>query len=320
MNDGQFIFSNSTFTNIYFCRNHFNELTTFYNTNFKNNYEYLKSNTASFKNNKFYDNTFSKIDFTESKFDELIEFDKCDFLGTAWFENCKKSTNNHIKFIACKFERYSLFDNSKFNKIEILHSKFKEKASFENFETSYFKIHQVTFAESAYFDDLNKNNNLVIENWDSKTLRTIKRELVNTNNQIDYLRFKAYELNAYDKEKGKNYKDQVVLFFNKHSNYFGLDWTKGVFFIFLSSFTFYLLYLITYAIVMRYTLYFPNTFEDFSVTYLKFLNPFSFLKSPIEDAENYFFPYLSFTLGKIFISYGIYQTIQAFRKFGVNGG
>ncbi len=326
-----FDFSKNDFTN----KGFFNLLgNTFYksSTILNNTFNILEFKKLYFKDslafkNEFIENSsslvldseFEEVTFNKSNFSNLI-FNKCVFLNTVWFAKCRNLNKSELRFIACKFEKYSLFDNSKFNKIGILHSKFLEKASFENFETNYFEIHQVTFAEAAYFDDLNKNNNKAIENWDRKTLRAIKRELVNTHNQIDYLRFKAYELNAYDKEKGKNCKDQIVLFFNKHSNYFGLDWTKGVCFILSTSLLFYLLYLITYAIVMKHTIYFPNTVEDFFVTYLKFLNPFSFLKSPIDDAEKYFFPYLSFTLGKIFISYGIYQTIQAFRKFGVNGG
>jgi hypothetical protein len=71
---------------------------------------------------------------------------------------------------------------------------------------------------------------------------------------------------------------------------------------------------------MKKTVDFPNSVEDFFVGYLKFLNPFSLFKSPIQDAEIYFFPLFFFMFGKIFISYGIFQTVQAFRKFGVNGG
>lgn len=278
-------------------------------------------------NNNFKKNAtcyFNSCDFEKSLFNSTIfekaAFDDCKFHSTTWFERCKNLGNSKLKFLSCEFKKYVLFDGSKFNKFEILHSKFLEKASFENLETDHFKIHQVTFAGATYFDDLNKNKNSVIENWDKKTLRAIKRELVNTHNQIDYLRVKGYELNAYKKEKGKNWKDNFILLLNQKSNYFGLDWTKGLAFTTITGFMFYLLYLCTYAIVMKNRLHFPNSIEDFFVGYLKFLNPFSLFKSPIEDAETYFFPLFSFMIGKIFISYGIFQTVQAFRKFGVNGG
>lgn len=320
--NGSSSFQNSTITNVFFGKNIFSNFTSFKTVTFKSTKEYLNPVGSAFEFPGFYSNTFDKISFTESNFIDTFQFDNCDFLSTTWFENCKCSTDSLLKFVACKFEKYSLFDNSIFNKIEILHSKFQEKASFENFEVNYFKTHQVSFAGGAYFDDLNKNNNDVIENWDRKTLRAIKRELVNTHNQIDYLRFKAYELNAYKKEVDKsklNWRDSLILYFNEESNNFGLDWTKGIRFIFQWSFMFYILYVISYSSCVKDINCIP-AIDNFLVNYLKFLNPFSFLKSPIEDAENYFLPFLFFIIGKVFVSYGIYQTVQAFRKFGVNGG
>lgn len=320
--NGSSSFYNSIITNVLFGKNIFLNYTSFKTVTFKSTTENSRPPGSAFEFPGFYKNTFSKVSFSESNFMNIFQFENCDFLDTTWFENCNKIENNHINFIDCKFDKYSLFDNSKFHKIEISHSKFLEKASFDNFETNDFKIHQVTFAGAAYFDDLNKNNNKVIEDWDRKTLRSIKRELVNTHNQIDYLRFKAYELKAYKKEVDKinlQWKDSLILKLGEESNNFGLDWTKGIRFILKWSFFFYVLYIIWYA----YYVNDPNcnpTIEEFFVNYLKFLNPFSFLKSPIEDAENYFLPFLFFMLGKIFVSYGIYQTIQAFRKFGVNGG
>ncbi|MFH6956331.1 hypothetical protein ACHRV1_02910 [Flavobacterium aquidurense] len=319
---GKTSFQNSTLTNVLFSENSFLGFSSFKRMYFKSTAENSKPIGAAFEFPGFYKNIFSKVSFSESNFMNTFQFENCDFLDTTWFEECKNLGNSELKFVSCKFEKYSLFDSSKFDKIEILHCKFLEKASFENFETNYFKLHQVTFAGAAYFDDLNKTNNKVIENWDRKTLRSIKRELVNTHNQIDYLRFKAYELKAYKKEVDKSnlrWKDSLILKLGEDSNNFGLDWTKGISFILKWSFFFYALYIVWYAFYINDANCNP-TIEEFLVNYLKFLNPFSFLKSPIEDAENYFLPFLFFILGKIFVSYGIYQTIQAFRKFGVNGG
>lgn len=300
---------NNLFNNLNFTKQYFKDFLIFEN-------EFLENSKSSFSECEFV-----KADFSNCNFAELT-FHNCDFNGTTWFEDCKSIETANVKFAACKFEKYSLFDNSKFNGIEILRTKFLDKASFENFETNSFTIHQATFTESAYFEDLNKNNTEVIENWDRKTLRAIKRELVNTHNQIDYLRFKAYELNAYKKEIDKdklNWKDSLILYFNEESNNFGLDWTKGIGFIIQWSFIIYIFYIISYAARVDDISKLNDT-SAFFINYLKFLNPFSFLKLPIEDSENYFLPFLFFIFGKTFVSYGIYQTVQAFRKFGVNGG
>ena len=63
---GQFMFTNSTFTNAFFSRNHFNELTTFYNTTFKCNPRYLSSSNARYPHTRFYKNTFEKVNFSNS--------------------------------------------------------------------------------------------------------------------------------------------------------------------------------------------------------------------------------------------------------------
>ncbi|WP_298303115.1 hypothetical protein [Flavobacterium sp.] len=300
---------NNLFNNLNFSKQYFKDFLVFENKS-------IKGSIFSINQSEF-----EKASFSESEFTNLT-FQGCDFYSTTWFENCNKSNDGILKIIACKFEKYTLFDNSKFNKIEILRTKFLDKASFENIETNDFIIHQATFVTSAYFEELNKIKVDVIENWDRKTLRAIKRELVNTHNQIDYLRFKAYELNAYKKEIDKDklsWKDSLILYFNQESNNFGLDWTKGIQFIFQWSFIFYILYIISYAARIDEKSNLPNV-NDFLVNYLKFTNPLSFLNPPLKNSEDYFLPLIALILGKIFVSYGIYQTIQAFRKFGVNGG
>ncbi|WP_348799136.1 hypothetical protein [Flavobacterium adhaerens] len=282
---------------------------------------------ANFKNLKiFHKLIFEDCKFVKSNFEfsdfKSTSFNNCKFYSTTLIENSQQLNYAELKFIACRFEKYVLFDNSIFKSFEISHSVFQKKVSFDSFETNMMKLHQVTFAEAAYFDDLNKNNNDVIENWDRKTLRAIKRELVNTHNQIDYLRFKAYELIAYKKEVNQNklnWKDLLILHFNEDSNYFGLDWTKGIRFIFQWSFIFYVLYIISYSARIDDSNCIPKI-EDFLTNYLKFTNPLSFLDTPLVNSEDYFLPLLFTSMSKIFVSYGIYQTIQAFRKFGVNGG
>ncbi len=315
------VFNSSELSNINFKTNKFNTYTSFKNSKFYFNKDNFSGTGSIWHKSIFYDNTFQKLNFSNIDLFSKLEFDNCDFLETTLFEDWIKNENSNLRIIACKFEKYTLFDNSFFDKIEISHTKFVEKVSFENFSTNFFKIHQVSFLGSAFFDDLNKDNNKSIENWDRKTLRSIKRELVSTHNQIDYLRFKAYELEAYKKEKGKSWKDNFILNLNSFSSSNGLDWVKALRFIFLTSLINYLFYLITYLISVKSVVpsNFPNSVEEFFVYYLKFINPLMFLKSPIEDAEKYFFPLLFLLLGKILISYGIYQLIQAFRKFGKNG-
>lgn len=303
--------------------------------------EIIKFNNSTFNNVKFIDSKFlSETSFKEieirreCKFEEC-EFDKvnfsnliigklnfigCKFFKTSVFHYIDGNISSNIDFESCLFEKYIQFNGTNSSSFGMDNVEFKKNVSFQETKFNEFSIDRTIFEKGALFDEIQIKN---IHNCDRRTIRILKRELANSQNQIDYLRFKAYELNAYKKEIDKNklsWKDSLILYFNESSNNFGLDWTKGISFIFQWSFAFYMLYLITFAIVNKTNKNFPQSIEEFSVLYLKFINPLSFLKSPIEDAENYFFPLLFLLLGKIFVSYGIYQTIQAFRKFGVNGG
>lgn len=260
---------------------------------------------------------FKKVYFKESDFGDNTIFHDCKFYSYSGFEECKSLKKTNLKISSCLFKSFPHFNKSKFNFLEIIHTTFDRKVSFDGVQVNKINLYQVSFSEITFFDDFKINN---IYECDRRTIRIIKRELVNSHNQIDYLRFKAYELDIYKKEKGKNWKDFLILYLNEQSNYFGLDWFKSVKFTLFTGLIFYLLYIITFSISIKSITHLPNTVEDFLVTYLKFINPFTFLKSPIEESESYFFPYFFFIIGKIFVSYGIYQTAQAFRKFGINGG
>lgn len=268
---------------------------------------------------KIYNSTFKNkctfnINFNAKDNKLNFRIDGCHFLESTYFENFHNALNSTLYIANSNFMKYVDFEQFRINNLTIEKTIFSDNISFQKSVYNAIKLDKVAFEKYAWFNDIK------IENYDRSTISTIKQHLINTHNQIDYLRFKSFELIAYDKEKGKDCKDRIILFFNKHSNYFGLDWTRGLGFIGYTGFAFYLLFLITYAIAMKNTIYFPKTVEDFCVGYLKFLNPISLSQSPIKDAEEHIFPLLSFLIGRIFISYGIYQTIQAFRKFGVNGG
>lgn len=302
-NDKVITFENSTFENINFRKNQF----------FKD---------ASFKEmeikGKCY---FEECDFDKVNFSNLtiggLRFVDCKFFKTAVFHYILGNISSYISFESCLFEKYIQFNGTNSSTFGVIDVEFSKIVSFQETEFDTVLIDRTIFEKGALFDDINIKN---IEKCDRRTIRIIKRELVNSHNQIDYLRFKAYELNAYKKEGGKNWKDNLVLFFNEQSNYFGLDWLRGVMFTIVTSFILYLLYLISFVISIKSLELLPPDLETFFVKYLKFVNPLSFLKPPILQAENYFFPLFILIIGKIFVSFGIYQTIQAFRKFGVNGG
>ncbi len=316
--DGTSSFQNSTITNVLFGNNLFFNFTYFTTVTFKSTREYSRPVGSAFELPGFYKTKFEKISFNESNFIDKFQFENCDFLNTTWFENCENLKNSKLKFVACKFEKYSLFDNSKFNKIEILHSKFSEKVSFENLETNHLKIHQVTFSEAAYFDDIKVNN---IGNCDRKTIRTIKQQLQKTENRIDFNKFRAYELEAHYKELdwkwNFGFRDKFILWATKWSTNFGNSWRRALAFTLAGGLLLYTFFYLSEIYLYGVYKYYLGTYPSFWNGFFRFFLVTDFYNPLIED-RTYIqntLSWLIFIIGKIFIAFGIYEMIQAFRKF-----
>lgn len=109
--------------------------------------------------------------------------------------------------------------------------------------------------------------------------------------------------------------DKIVLWFNKNSNEFDTNWITGVNFSILVG-------VITYFMVL---LFMNDDIEldtshrgisNFITSLVDVFNLTKWVNLEIIDIRLEGFPYLLLFIGRIFIGYGYYQTIQAFRKFG----
>lgn len=103
--------------------------------------------------------------------------------------------------------------------------------------------------------------------------------------------------------------DSVLLFLNYISNENGRSWFRGVFFTLTIGLIFFIIYLKTIGIEF----YFNQCYQD----YVIFIT--SFPKLELKEYSNLnegWKTQLVVWLSRIFISYGIYQTISAFRKYG----
>lgn len=112
-------------------------------------------------------------------------------------------------------------------------------------------------------------------------------------------------------------EDKILLFLNKNSNDFGVSWIVGVNFTILVG-------LITYLPILGY-LYQNNCISfDLSINGLgnffqnfgEILNPLKWTNLCLFNTEPTGWIYVWIFIGRIFIGYGYYQTIQAFRKYG----
>lgn len=136
--------------------------------------------------------------------------------------------------------------------------------------------------------------------------------------RVQALIFKSYELDAYQHTLNlkDNTFDLLMLWLNKLSNNHGLSWMRGVIFTILTGFVFYFtFYLCQNDWFLKYFFW-----ENF-LSYFWLASGMNELISFLRSNPNVFAGILgvfSYLLGKIFIAYGIFQTISAFRKYVKN--
>lgn len=138
------------------------------------------------------------------------------------------------------------------------------------------------------------------------------REVMNTIHYMGisyiFLFFSAAFLYFYQE------RDRIILWFNKNSNSFGTDWVAGVNFTLLIA-------LISTMIILSMTPHIVFSFdiegiENFIRTLVQILNITESADIKILNKEPNTWQYILIFFSRIFIGYGYYQTIQAFRKFG----
>lgn len=115
-----------------------------------------------------------------------------------------------------------------------------------------------------------------------------------------------------------NAKDRFILFLNKISTNHGQDWVQGVGFTLLVGFLIFLCYLV---IITEKPFYWGwsgfSSFWSATIETLKYFPEFLYPGHSFDFmSEKYLgWPLVLDFLGRIFVGYGVYQTIQSFRKY-----
>lgn len=176
------------------------------------------------------------------------------------------------------------------------------------------------FTEHLYFK----------EESDSQTYVRLKDEALKNNNSIEAMQYREKEMLSYSKELnaqisydniGTWLTDKSVLFLNTISNKNGLSWLRGIIFTISCAIIFF--WVINFlGIENDYPRFFVLDlktfhFEGIGEIWKRFLNMFYLIdfKEKFQGTELNAIGETVFFASKIFISYGIYQTIVAFRKF-----
>ncbi|WCM41903.1 hypothetical protein MG290_13315 [Flavobacterium sp. CBA20B-1] len=281
---------------------------------FKRDFEFWKNTLGDFSLVK--KSSIGEVKAKQSNFGVETEFRDVDFIERVDFTELQ-SEKTTLKFKNCTFQKNTYFDNSTVLKIEFSSVVFQGITSFQSLNCLYLiKFTTSYFEKVGFFEGMKLGSKNSI---DMNTIRTIKGQLLRSESKIDYLKYNALEQRKHFQKLKIKDSDFYILMLNSKSNDFGRNWFKGVKFTFKVSVFFFLMMIMVNSFVSsKYPLKFNlnESFVDTSTVlseYLKFTFSLGF-GSEAFQSNGYL--YLIFIIAKIFIGYGIYQTITAFRKYG----
>ena len=294
--------------------------TTFQNCTFEGNVRFHDSkfyNFANFKNTTFK----SLVDFYNVHFYKAQQFHLTDFLDRAIFSNTifyeeaqflynKVENDSYINFESAKFKRGLDISRSNFNcNLNFLNVKIDEEGD------EYIFKH---LEEVKYKDDFRKYKKGAIPSVYKQlreTYRIIKNNFYSQNNRIEGLRFHKKEMLVYEKEiksnSSKNNEDKILLLANKISSNFGTSWSRGVLFTVSAG----IITLLPISCNLKFSLT-SEGIGNFLKALVDILNLTDWNDMTILGEKLTNWQYIFLFIGRIFIAYGIYQTVQAFRKYG----
>lgn len=164
----------------------------------------------------------------------------------------------------------------------------------------------------SYSSDPRIGYGLVDKSKNDQNLKNIYNQLKQvamSNGDIDHMnKYKSLELRKLIKMKGISF-DSVLLYLNWISNNNGQSWTRGILFTLIVAFIFFIIYIKSLGVEFELNNQYKN--------YILFISSFPKLQlEKYSQFNNIWYVSLIIWIARIFISYGIYQTVAAFRKYG----
>jgi len=298
-------FNDSTLGEVYFSKAIFEEDAKFDRCNFA----MFNCSEAKFKSSLFLNNAefYSSVQFNGAKFENTLVAPNLNKLGTACWAD----------FSGCTFMSNTYFDFGNWDSFTCTRSTFVSPVSFH-----LTKIRYVDFIGTFFQSNVDFSNTNYPEST-TETFRIIKSELLKAQDRAGYLYYQSKELNQYEKtavEWNKRPLEYFMLLLNRISTNHGIDWGRGVLFSLSVMVFFYTIYIISlpnrgfswgytdWGSFLEATDYVVKNFFVF----IAIFRDSSFIEGTSPNSFSYFIDFI----GRIFIGYGIYQTIQAFRKYG----
>jgi len=149
-----------------------------------------------------------------------------------------------------------------------------------------------------------------------RTAQLFKHTAIHNNDQISMIDYNVREMELYNEalkwSTRKDIANKIILFFNEKSNKFGSKWVRGVSFTLIFALFFFVLMLFLGSDSDTRSLgVWVKGFVG-TVNVLNFSEDFAGQQGVKLNALGVVLAFIS----KIFVSYGIYQTVSAFRKHG----
>lgn len=219
----------------------------------------------------------------------------------------RSSNLGKTDFILCDFQNASLsFENSRLTDIFVAETEFPDKV----FSKGAPSPQQAQLAFGQISTAFQKQGD---------TVRTIEYQAREIREHYRQLKWSSDHKKWY---KRKFSFTKLSLWLNKWSNDFGRSWQRGFLFSVICGF-FFFAFLLLSAKEYDYDLHFPFDYRIW-ISFLRFMNPLRFFELETIFTIGSDDPFLKLSgwsyfwdfLGRVFVAYGVYQTIQAFRRYG----
>ena len=331
---GESVFDKAVFKmGTYFNGTVFENNTTFTDTVFEQKVSFLNSHLDG--KIRFYRTLFKgDTNFDNSKFKDLADFWNATFYHKTIFH--KTDFWETTVFSTTTFKENVLFTYTLINKLVIFRDTNFEKGldlslAIISGQISIFNINLSDFMDVKDTNDVEEFENNVSEKGvitrknKRETFRILKMQLMSIQNNIDALHYYSFEMKSFEKQlhqdifENKLYKNSLpnylVLKLNRFSNKNGTSWLRGIVFTSLVGYLFFYLSIIaTENYVVGFQNFNIDDFEKCFKYFFIFMLPTHNINYMDVENPTWLFYVIDF-LGRIFVSYGIYQTIQAFRKY-----
>ena len=301
------------------CELHFDNVCFLGKLDFENAFF---DNNVKFYNCHFYgglnlrNTTFKKLaDFYGCFFYEKTIFFKTDFEGNAVFAGAIFKDN--VLFTYSSINKNIIFRNTKFHKgLDLSLNANLENLKFFNCGLKVFDTKPDTNDEEKYNNAI-KVKGIIFHKNARETYRILKKALIDDSNFIEANRMYAKEMRYFEKElcatifkNWRRWESFLILISNKISNNYRQSWLLSIVF---TAFFGLLLFLLATDTFKEFFMFEDNKYV---INYFKFLLPnhnFDYLD--VFCREEKWKGYIWDIVGRIIVSFGIYQFIVSFRKY-----